>query len=215
MGYLEIRKTIPEHVFLLPVSKTKSYEAVLEVYKEGARAFGENRIQEIEKKFPLPEERPEGMLVFLIGQLQKNKVRKAVRLCNRIESVDSLTLLELIDKECGKIGKKIDVLLEFNSSGEESKSGFRSEEDLKEAAKASRFLDNVNLLGIMTIGPLGMDEQKNRKAFRRTRILFEEVSSSICPLSVLSMGMSSDYLQAIDEKSNEVRIGTAIFGGRA
>ncbi len=215
MGYLEIRKTIPEHVFLLPVSKTKSYESVLEAYGEGARAFGENRVQEIEKKFPLPEDRPEGMLVFLIGQLQKNKVRKAVRLCSRIESVDSLDLLKLIDKECGKIGKTIDVLLEFNSSGEENKSGFRSEEDLKEAAEASKCLENVNLLGLMTVGPLGMDEEKNREAFRRTRLLFEEVSSSICPLSVLSMGMSSDYLQAIDEGSTEVRIGTAIFGGRA
>ena len=215
MGYPEIRKTISEHVFLLPVSKTKSYESILEVYRQGARAFGENRVQEIERKFPIPSERPEGMRIFLIGQLQKNKVRKAVRLCDRIESVDSLALLELIDKECGKIAKKLDVLLEFNSSGEENKSGFRSDEELKQAAAASKCLDNINLIGIMTVGPLGMDEEKNREAFKRTRLLFEEVSSSICPLSVLSMGMSSDYLQAIDEGSTEVRIGTAIFGGRA
>ncbi len=214
MGYSELRKTIGRNVFLLPVSKTKSYDAILGVYAQGARAFGENRVQEIERKFPAPGQRPDGMQVFLIGQLQKNKVRKAVRLVDRIESVDSLELLQLIDAECRRIGRRMDVLLEFNSSNEENKSGFRTEEELKEAASAACGMDNVSLLGIMTVGPLGMDETKNRAAFERTRRLFDAVSSSICPLSVLSMGMSSDYVQAIDAGSTEVRIGTAIFGGR-
>lgn len=214
MGYSELRKTIGQNVFLLPVSKTKSYDAILAVYAEGARAFGENRVQEIERKFPSPGQRPEGMQVFLIGQLQKNKVRKAVGLVDRIESVDSLELLRLIDSECRRIGRRMDVLLEFNSSNEENKSGFRTEEELKAAALAARSMENVDLLGLMTVGPLGMDEAKNRIAFGRTKHLFDEVSSTISPLSVLSMGMSSDYLQAIEAGSTEVRIGTAIFGGR-
>ena len=215
MSYIDIRKDIPEEVFLLPVSKTKSYDMVLAAYEEGARCFGENRVQEVRDKFPLPAERPEGMKVFLIGQLQKNKVRKAVELCDRIESVDSLALLELIDKEALRIGKRIDVLLEFNSSDEEQKNGYLTEDDVLDSLKASLDMEGVDVIGVMTVGPLGFDEEKNRVAFQKTRKLFErmkEVSSSV---KVLSMGMSADYRQAISEGSNEVRIGSAIFGGRA
>ncbi len=212
-SYLSIRKEIEESVFLLPVSKTKSYDAVLSVYEEGARAFGENRVQEIERKFPLPEMRPEGMKVFLIGQLQKNKVRKAVRLADRIESVDSSELLSLIDKEAARIDKKLDVLLEYNSSKEESKSGFESPDELLSALKESLGMKNVCVIGIMTIGPLTDDEEKIRASFKETKSLFD-AASGIKKLSVLSMGMSSDYKIAIAEGSTEVRIGSAIFGER-
>lgn len=212
-SYSSIREEIDENVFLLPVSKTKSYEAVLSVYAEGARAFGENRVQEVEKKFPLPEERPEGMRVFLIGQLQKNKVRKAVKLFDRIESVDSIDLLRLIDKEAERIGKKIDVLLEYNSSREESKSGFKTPEELLEALNASLSMHAVSVIGIMTIGPLTDDEKRIREAFRETKELYDE-ASKMKSLSVLSMGMSADYKIAIEEGSTEVRIGSAIFGER-
>ena len=215
MSYIDIRRDIPENVFLLPVSKTKSYEMVLQAYEEGARCFGENRVQEVRDKFPVPSERPEGMKVFLIGQLQKNKVRKAVELCDRIESVDSLELLELIDREALRINRRIDVLLEFNSSEEEQKNGYRDEESVLESLRASLDMKGVEVIGVMTVGPLGFDEEKNRAAFGRTRHLYEEMKRISPEVKVLSMGMSADYKCAISEGSNEVRIGSAIFGGRA
>ena len=213
-SYTEIRNKIDDNnVFLLPVSKTKSYDAIMSVYSEGARVFGENRVQEVERKFPSPEERPDGMKVYLIGQLQKNKVRKAVCLFDRIESVDSLELLSLIDKESAKIGKKMDVLLEYNSSKEENKSGFRSSDELLLALRESVKMENISVIGIMTVGPLTEDPQTIRNAFKDTKALFGK-ASAIKDLSVLSMGMSSDYLIAIEEGSTEVRIGSAIFGER-
>lgn len=212
-SYTEIRNKIDDNVFLLPVSKTKSYDAIMSVYSEGARVFGENRVQEVERKFPSPEERPDGMKVYLIGQLQKNKVRKAVYLFDRIESVDSLELLSLIDKESAKIGNKMDVLLEYNSSKEENKSGFRSSDELLFALRESIKMENISVIGIMTVGPLTEDPQTIRNAFKDTKALFGK-ASAIKDLSVLSMGMSSDYLIAIEEGSTEVRIGSAIFGER-
>ena len=212
-SYAEIRNKIDDNVFLLPVSKTKSYDAIMSVYSEGARVFGENRVQEVERKFPSPEERPDGMKVYLIGQLQKNKVRKAVYLFDRIESVDSLELLSLIDKESGRIGKKMEVLLEYNSSKEENKSGFRSSDELLLALRESVKMADISVIGIMTVGPLTDDPQSIRDAFKETKALFGK-ASAIKELSVLSMGMSSDYLIAIEEGSTEVRIGSAIFGER-
>lgn len=212
-SYTEIRNKIDDNVFLLPVSKTKSYDAIMSVYSEGACVFGENRVQEVERKFPSPEERPDGMKVYLIGQLQKNKVRKAVYLFDRIESVDSLELLSLIDKESAKIGKKMDVLLEYNSSKEENKSGFRSSDELLLALRESVKMENISVIGIMTVGPLTDDPQLIRNAFKDTKALLRK-ASAIKDLSVLSMGMSSDYLIAIEEGSTEVRIGSAIFGER-
>ena len=212
-SYTEIRNKIDASVFLLPVSKTKSYDAIMSVYSEGARVFGENRVQEVERKFPVPGERPEGMKVYLIGQLQRNKVKKAVSLFDRIESVDSIALLEAIDMRSAELNKTMDVLLEYNSSGEDAKSGFRNEEDLVEALSRSLEMKNVRVLGLMTVGPLTDDKDEIRKAFRRTRELFDRCRE-ISNLTVLSMGMSADYEIAISEGSTEVRIGSAIFGER-
>lgn len=212
-SYTEIRNKIDSSVFLLPVSKTKSYDAIMSVYSEGARVFGENRVQEAERKFPASGERPEGMKVYLIGQLQRNKVKKAVSLFDRIESVDSIALLEAIDMRSAELNKTMDVLLEYNSSGEDAKSGFRNEEDLVSALSRSLEMKNVRVLGLMTVGPLTDDEDEIRKAFRRTRELFDRCRE-ISSLTVLSMGMSADYEIAISEGSTEVRIGSAIFGER-
>ncbi len=210
-----MREKIDKSVFLLPVSKTKDYSMIMEAYFEGARCFGENRVQEVAAKFPAPDQRPDGMEVFLIGQLQRNKVRKAVALCDRIESVDSIALLQDIDRESARIGRRMPVLLEFNSSGEEQKSGFRTPEELLEALDVSLRLEAAYVIGIMTVGPLGFDETLNRTAFSKTRRLFERMKEKSSLISVLSMGMSADYEVAIEEGSNEVRIGSAIFGGRS
>ncbi len=200
-----------EDVTLLAVSKTKPIEDILSAYGDGARLFGENRVQEIEAKFSF--ERPEGMKVFLIGQLQRNKVRKAVALVDRIESVDSIPLLEKINEEAGKLGKVMDILFEVNSSGEEQKSGFRTSKELFEAVERVKTLNSVRLLGLMTVGPLGNDRKKNIEAFKYTKALYDEINRTY-QLSVLSMGMSGDWEDAIDSGSTEVRIGSAIFGER-
>ena len=200
---------------LVAVSKLHPYDAVLEAYADGARIFGENRVQEIESKFPLPDQRPEGMEVYLIGQLQRNKVKKAVALVSRIESVDSMALIEKIEYEAGKIGKTIDVLLELNSSGEEQKAGFCSREKLLDAASyIISSCPHIVLKGIMTVGPLGFDEEKNRKAFSYTKGVFDELRTLSSSADTLSMGMSGDWKTAIECGSTEVRIGTAIFGAR-
>lgn len=203
-------KALNENVVLVAVSKTKPVEEIRSVYDDGARVFGENRVQEIEEKF---SSRPDGMSLYLIGRLQKNKVKKAVALVDRIESVDSIELLEKIESEAGKIGKVMDILFEVNSSGEESKGGFRDKDELFSAVEKASLMKNVRLIGLMTIGPLGDDRDKNRMAFRYTKGLFDEISKTH-PLSVLSMGMSGDWRDAVEEGSTEVRIGRAIFGER-
>lgn len=198
-------------VVLVSVSKTKPLEDILAAYEEGARIFGENRVQEVVAKFS--ENKKSDMKVYLIGQLQSNKVKKAVLYTDRIESVDSISLLEKINNEAGKIGKKMEILLEVNSSFEAQKSGFKTKEEVMEAAAIAAKMENISFVGLMTVGPLGGDDQKNRKAFMYTRDIFLELKEKY-PVSVLSMGMSGDWESAIECGSTEVRIGTAIFGGR-
>lgn len=214
MNFREVESKVREKsdsVVLVAVSKTRPQEDVLAAYAEGARVFGENRVQEMEAKFSF--DRPDDMKVYLIGQLQSNKVKKAVALADRIESVDSIKLLDKIEAECAKIGKTIEILLEVNSSGEEQKSGFRSEEEVFAAAQHASCCEHIKLMGLMTVGPLGFDREKNLKAFNYTRALYDKIKNSY-PVSVLSMGMSSDWEDAIDSGSTEIRLGTVIFGER-
>ena len=215
VNYKEIEEKVKNkssNTVLVAVSKTNPIELILEAYDQGARIFGENRVQEIVAKFS--ENKKEDMKVYLIGQLQSNKVKKAVMYADRIESVDSISLLDKINVEAGKINKKIEILLEVNSSFEEQKSGFRTRDEVISASDYASKLENISLVGLMTVGPLGGDDEKNRKAFLYTKEIFDEISKTH-PLSVLSMGMSGDWESAIECGSTEVRIGTAIFGGRS
>ena len=215
VNYKEIERAVKDksqNAVLVAVSKTKPIELIEEAYDDGARIFGENRVQELVAKFS--ENKKADMKVYLIGQLQSNKVKKAVMYADRIESVDSIALLDKINTEAGKIDKKMEILLEVNSSNEEQKSGFRTREEVFSAATYAFTLENIDLVGLMTVGPLGGDEEKNRKAFLYTKEIFDEISNTH-PLSVLSMGMSGDWKTAIECGSTEVRIGTAIFGGRS
>lgn len=199
-------------VVLEAVSKTHPYEAVLAAYAEGARIFGENRVQEVMAKFPLPPDRPEGMILHLIGHLQKNKVKKIVPLVDMIESVDSIELLREIDKASASCGKVMDILFEINTSQEEQKSGFTNLEEFEEALLLLPHLTHVKAKGLMSVGPLGNDENANRKAFLSLYDLF--IKHPEQGFTVLSMGMSGDFHTAIACHSTQVRIGTAIFGQR-
>ena len=203
--------SLNSNVELVSVSKTKPFSSVLEAYDEGARVFGENRVQEIETKFP--NDKPNDMKIYLIGHLQTNKVKKAVSLVNRIESVDSLRLLKLIESECEKQNKRLEILLEVNSSGEENKSGFRDIDQLFQTAEYAYNAPMIDFKGLMTVGPLGFDMEKNKKSFSFTKDIFDNLKKRY-GISVLSMGMSADWREAIACGSTEVRIGSAIFGER-
>ena len=212
---LEEVECVSPSVTLVSVSKTHPYNVIEEAYEEGARIFGENRVQEIEAKFPPLSDRPDGMKVYLIGQLQRNKVKKAVSLVDRIESVDSLKLAQKIEDECAQAGKRIEVLLEYNSSGEEQKTGFRTPEELLSTASfIKENAPHLILRGLMTVGPLGFDSEKNIKAFTGAEAVFRDMAEYIEGEGVLSMGMSADWKDAIRCGSTEVRIGSAIFGER-
>lgn len=201
-------------VQLMAVSKLHTYENVLEAYACGQRLFGENHVQEVEAKFPI--QRPEGMVLHLIGHLQSNKVNKIVPLVDGIDSVDSLRLLEKIEKAAAALDKTIEVLFEVNTSGEAQKSGFVSDAALFETLGHVGDMPHIQVKGLMTVGPLGGDADKNRQAFRRLRQLRDVCRQQYPALdfSTLSMGMSGDFPIAIQEGSTMVRIGTAIFGPR-
>ncbi len=198
-------------VHLMAVSKTRSLEEIMQAYEMGIRIFGENHVQEIVAKFS--DGKPDDMEVHMIGHLQSNKVSKVVSLVDMIESVDSYSLLVKINNACEKIGKVMPVLLELNTSGEESKSGFDTEEELTDCLRKSSGLKNIVVKGLMTVGPVACPEDRKdeltRVAFRKLKILYDK-----CGLSVLSMGMSGDYAIAVEEGSTQVRIGTKIFGER-
>lgn len=201
-------------VELMAVSKLHTWDDIMQAYQAGQRLFGENHVQEVEAKFP--KERPEGMLLHLIGHLQTNKVNKIVPLVDSIDSVDSLKLLEKIEHAAQANQKTMEILFEVNTSGEEQKSGFVSDDALFEALDHVGEMPHVKVKGLMTVGPLGGDEGRNREAFHHL-FLLRDICAKRYPaldFSTLSMGMSGDFPIAIEEGSTMVRIGTAIFGPR-
>ena len=202
-------------VTLVAVSKTKPLEMVVEAAKTGLVShFGENKVQEGQVKVPaFPLELK--ACWHLIGHLQRNKARKALELLDVIESLDGEELAAALERICAETGRSAKVLIEVNSSGEESKTGISME-------GAPALLDFVRTqcphllpLGLMTVGPLGGGEKAVRGAFTATRELREKMrASSALELPVLSMGMSGDFEWAVEEGSTEVRVGTSIFGQR-
>lgn len=204
----------PGSVELMAVSKTHGYDEILAVFSQGQRLFGENRVQEVLEKFPAGD-RP--FKLHLIGHLQTNKVRKIVSVIDGIDSVDSLRVAQSINNECLDIGKVMPLLLEFNTSKEASKSGFEEESSFFNSLDIIAELPAVQVRGLMTIGPLSEDEHEVRSAFAYLRGLQERCNTyhPELDLSILSMGMSQDFLWAIKEGSTQVRIGTVIFGHRS
>ena len=196
---------------LVAVTKGVEPERILEAIRCGVKDIGENRIQEAERKFSLI---PKDVKRHLVGRLQTNKVRKALNLFDLIQSLDSVKLAREIDRISKE--KVLPVLVEVNSSGEQTKSGLRPEDTIEFLRKIADF-PRIQTRGLMTIGPLTDDQDSIRNCFRATRRLFEQASQlhlGNCRMEYLSMGMSSDYEIAIQEGSNMVRIGTAIFGPR-
>jgi len=201
----------PETIKLLAVSKTFPADAVKVAYDSGQRMFGENKVQELEGKSKIL---PKDIEWHLIGHLQANKVASAVEVASYIHSVDSVKLLNRINRIAGEIGKKQKILLEVNISGEESKFGLKVS-DVVCCVEAVLRCEHVELKGLMTMAPFEMESCGIRKIFSDLCSLRDslEVKFNI-QLPELSMGMSSDFKEAIAEGSTIVRIGTSIFGKR-
>lgn len=199
-------------VKLVAVSKTFPPEDIRQAYDAGQKVFGENKVQELEGKVPVL---PNDIEWHLIGSLQSNKAGKAVALASWIHSVDSEKLLRRIDRLAGEAGKKINILLEINVSGEESKSGIRGAEEAMRAARIAAELPNVSFKGLMTMAPLEAKGAALSKFFADLRELRNRMEKELSiKLPELSMGMSGDFEAAIKEGATMVRIGTAIFGKR-
>jgi len=203
-----------QDICLMAVSKNHDFSRVLEAKAAGLTVFGENRLQEAQEKHPLPEARD--YRLELIGSLQSNKARKAARFFDAVQSVDSEKVLNLLQDEAQKLGKKLDICLEVNTSGEESKSGIRSKDVLDDLISKALGFENLRLRGLMTLGPLGGSEKEIRTAFASLRDSFESYKKYVPKDSwnVLSMGMSADFDLAIEEGSSLVRLGTLLFGER-
>ncbi len=207
----------PSGIRLVAVSKFHPAQAVEEAMDWGQNLFGENRIQEASKKFDKIRAEGKNPCLHIIGSLQRNKVKEAVRIASCIESVDRLELLEEIEKQCAKIHKSIDVLFELHT-GEESKAGFADYASMEVAAEklSQGLFPHVTVKGLMTMAPNTDDLQAIRNSFVTCRECAQKLSESFPALdfSELSMGMSADFKIAIEEGATLVRIGTAIFGER-
>lgn len=204
-------------VKLLAVSKFHTIEEIEEAVKAGQKAFGENRVQEAYQKFTELYKKYPDLELHIIGQLQTNKVKKAVEIASVIESVDRIELLKEIEKQAAKLEKKIEVYFELHTA-EDSKSGFDSFESLKEAVDfcAQGNTPHVIPKGFMTMAPFTENQDLVRMSFKKLKEAAESLRNEYpeLPLTELSMGMSGDFPIAIQEGSTEVRVGTAIFGER-
>lgn len=222
-NYREVEKKVCEackragrdrsEVTLIAVSKTKPVEMLLEAMEAGADVFGENKVQELCDKY---EALPKELHWHLIGHLQRNKVKYIVDKVELIHSVDSLRLAEEINKEAVKKEIQVNILIEVNVAGEESKFGV-TVEDTEDLIRSIASLPNVHIQGLMTIAPYVEDPKENRPVFRRLKKLAVDIKMKNIDnvhMDVLSMGMTGDYEVAIEEGATMVRVGTGIFGER-
>lgn len=202
----------PREIKLMAVTKTVTVERIQEAIVAGVTIFGENYVQEARSK--IEEIGQAGIQWHLIGHLQTNKARYAVRLFDLIHSVDGITVARELDKRAAAEGKIVDCLIEVNLSQENSKFGI-SKERAPELAHELRDLKNISLKGLMTMPPYADDPEAARPYFTALRKLKEEIERDGIPLPELSMGMSTDFAVAIEEGATIVRIGRAIFGERS
>ena len=213
-----IRQHIPIGVTLICVSKFHTAETIMQAYDAGERDFGESRVQELLLK---QQTLPADIRWHFIGHLQTNKVRQIVPFVHMIHSVDSVRLLEIINREAEKIGRRVKVLLEVHVAKEDTKSGFMPEEITTLNTKLST-LNYIEICGIMGMATNTDDQTEWRRCFREIKSIANTLSpiaqrashSSQSERPIISMGMSDDYLVAIEEGSTMVRIGSSIFGER-
>jgi pyridoxal phosphate enzyme (YggS family) len=209
----QVLSELPDGVEIVGAAKTRSPWEIREAVEAGVRVIGENYVQEAESAYQVIGDRAKW---HFIGHLQKNKVKKAVRLFDMIETVDSLGIAKEINKRCAQIGKTMPVLIEINSGREVQKSGVLPEKAIELVREISN-LPNLKIMGLMTMGPLLGNPEDLRPYFKETKKLFSEIRELNLPnviMKYLSMGMTDSYQVAIEEGANMVRIGTKIFGER-
>lgn len=202
-----------DDVTLIAVSKTKPVSMLMEAYEDGCRDFGENKVQEILEKIDLM---PEDSRFHMIGHLQRNKVKYIIDKVVMIHSVDSIRLAEEISKEALKKQVEMDILIEVNVAGEDTKFGV-SCEDTIELIRNISVLPAIHVKGLMTIAPYVENQEENRVHFAKLRQLAVDIMQENIDnvkVDILSMGMTGDYEVAIEEGATHVRVGTGIFGGR-
>jgi pyridoxal phosphate enzyme (YggS family) len=212
---LQIKSQLPNSVTLVAVSKTKPVSDLMEAYTAGQRIFGENKIQEMTEKW---EQMPKEIQWHMIGHVQTNKVKYMAEYVSLIHGVDSLKLLQEINKQAQKYNRVIDCLLQIYIANEETKFGL-NESELLELISSNEFkeLKNIRIVGLMGMASFTNDQNQIKAEFQHLKALFDNINSneiSNLKLAILSMGMSGDYELAISCGSNMVRIGSSIFGTR-
>ena len=215
-----IKASLPEYVTLVAVSKTKPVSDLMQAYEAGQRIFGENKIQEMADKY---EQMPKDIQWHMIGHVQTNKVKFMAPFVTLIHGVDSLKLLQEINKQALKNNRVIDCLLQIYIAEEESKFGL-DENELKELLSSSEFkeMKNIRIIGLMGMATFTQNQNQIKKEFLHLKSIFDSIqqkdalqsASTMDNFSAISMGMSGDYQLAIECGSTMVRIGSSIFGGR-
>ena len=217
--YNRIRGDIPGNVTIVAAAKTRSVEEVRELIEAGATDIGENYVQEGSRICTELGELKNKVNWHIIGHLQSNKINKALQFCDVIQTIESPKKAETVNKRVAQAGKNVlPVYIEVNIGNEYSKHGIKPEypEILSLAEKISQ-LKHIKLEGLMTLGPVGGDVENVRPFFKKMRTYYEKLKALDLPntnIQTLSMGMTNSYKVAIDEGSNMVRIGTALFGSR-
>jgi len=204
----------PNDITLIAVSKTVESPKVREALEAGIDNLGENRVQELIKKYE--DLKDTGIKWHMIGHLQKNKVKYIIDKTVLIHSVDSLSLAEEIDKRAKNKGLVANVLIELNIGEEESKFGIK-EENIYDFIKSLENFENIRVLGLMTVAPFCENPEDVRWVFKKMKDIYDKISTmnlKNAEMKYLSMGMTNDFEVAIEEGSNMIRIGTAIFGAR-
>jgi pyridoxal phosphate enzyme (YggS family) len=210
---LQIKFKLPAHVTLVAVSKTKPVSDLMEAYQAGQRVFGENKIQEMTDKW---EQMPKDIEWHMIGHVQTNKVKYMAEYVSLIHGVDSLKLLQEINKQALKHNRKIDCLLQIYIADEETKFGL-DETELLELITSKEFkeLHNIQIVGLMGMATFTENQNQIKAEFQHLKTIFETINNQDkLKLETLSMGMSGDYELAIECGSTMVRIGSSIFGNR-
>jgi pyridoxal phosphate enzyme (YggS family) len=212
---IKIKATLPSHVTLVAVSKTKPVSDLMQAYEAGQRVFGENKIQEMTEKW---QQMPKDIQWHMIGHIQSNKVKYMAPYVSLIHGVDSLKLLEEINKQAQKNNRIIDCLLQLHIAEEETKFGL-NEEELSELLQSEIFenLKNIKIVGLMGMATFTENQTQIKKEFNHLKTIFDnnqQPTTHNRHLTILSMGMSGDYQLAIECGSTMVRIGSSIFGGR-
>ena len=203
-----ISKSIPKEVILVAVSKTRKNSAIIEAYKFGQRIFGENKVKELAQKY---EELPKDIYWHMIGHLQTNKVKFIAPFVSLIHGVDSVRLLKEINKRAKQNNRVIDCLLQVHIATESTKFGFDIPE-VNEAINSANEYQNVRIIGLMGMATFTENMQQVIQEFSSLKTVFDTVKNE--HITTLSMGMSGDYQLAIEQGSNMVRVGSAIFGQR-